>query len=160
LLLFVLGAADLFYQKRKVHNELKMTKNEVKDEAKNSQGDPKVLAARRKAMLKMYQQFMMKEVPSATVVITNPTHLAIALRYERGKDQVPFVVAKGKDRIAERIKELARENNVAIVENKPLARAMFDVVEVGESLPAEFFSGVAEVLAYVFKTQAQPQGAV
>ncbi|MDR1830269.1 MAG: flagellar biosynthesis protein FlhB [Candidatus Fibromonas sp.] len=149
--LIILGAADLIYQKRKTHNELKMTKNEVKDEHKNSEGDPKVIAARKRAMYKLHQQFMMKEVPSATVVITNPTHLAIALRYERGKDQVPLVVAKGADKVAERIRQLAIENDVPIVENKPLARAMYDVVEPGDPLPAEFFAAVAEVLAYVFR---------
>jgi flagellar biosynthetic protein FlhB len=151
LFLIILGIADLIYQKRKTHNEMKMSKHEVKDEHKNSEGDPKVIAARKRAMHKMHQQFMMKEVPKATVVITNPTHLAIALRYERGVDQVPFVVGKGADKLAERIKELAKEHGVPIVENKPLARAMYDVVEIGDPLPAEFFAAVAEVLAYVFR---------
>ncbi|MCL2101710.1 MAG: flagellar biosynthesis protein FlhB [Fibromonadales bacterium] len=149
--LIILGIIDLIYQKRKTHNELKMSKHEVKDERKNSEGDPKVLAARKRMMYKLHQQFMMKEVPSATVVITNPTHLAIALRYERGKDQVPLVVGKGADKMAERIRTLATENNVPIVENVPLARAMYDVVEVGDPLPAEFFAAVAEVLAFVFR---------
>ena len=151
--LIILGVADLIYQKRKTFNEMKMTKNEVKDEHKNSEGDPKVIAARKRAMYQMHHRFMMKEVPTATVVITNPTHLAIALRYERGKDQVPLVVAKGADKLAERIKELAKENEVPIVENKPLARSMYDVVEIGDPLPAEFFAAVAEVLAYVFKAK-------
>ncbi|GBU23460.1 flagellar biosynthesis protein FlhB [Fibrobacteria bacterium R8-3-H12] len=151
LFLIILGLADLIYQKRKTFNEMKMTKNEVKDEHKNSEGDPKVIAARKRAMYQMHQRFMMKEVPTATVVITNPTHLAIALRYERGKDQVPLVVAKGADKTAERIKEIATENNVPIVENKPLARAMYDVVEVGDPLPAEFFAAVAEILALIFR---------
>jgi flagellar biosynthetic protein FlhB len=151
LVLIVLGLADLIYQKRKTFNDMKMSKHEVKDEHKNSEGDPKVIAARKRAMYKMHQQFMMKEVPTATVVITNPTHLAIALRYERGKDQVPLVVGKGADKLAERIKTLAKEHDVPIVENVPLARAMYDVVEVGDPLPAEFFSAVAEVLAYVFR---------
>jgi len=151
LFLIILGIADLIYQKRKTHNEMKMSKHEVKDEHKNSEGDPKVIAARKRAMYKMHQQFMMKEVPKATVVITNPTHLAIALRYERGVDQVPFVVGKGADKLAERIKELAKDHDVPIVENKPLARAMYDVVEVGDPLPAEFFAAVAEVLAFVFR---------
>jgi flagellar biosynthesis protein FlhB len=151
LFLIAFGIADLIYQKRKTHNEMKMSKHEVKDEHKNAEGDPKVIAARRRAMYKMHQQFMMKEVPTATVVITNPTHLAIALRYERGVDQVPLVLAKGADKIAERIKLLAIENEVPIVENKPLARAMYDVVEPGDPLPTEFFAAVAEVLAYVFR---------
>ncbi|MDR2580841.1 MAG: flagellar biosynthesis protein FlhB [Fibromonadaceae bacterium] len=151
LFLILLGIADLIYQKRKTRNEIKMTKHEVKDEHKNSEGDPKVIAARKRAMQKMHQQFMMKEVPSATVVIRNPTHLAIALRYERGKDQVPSVIAKGADKIAERIIELAEKNEVPVVQNIPLARAMYDVVEVGDPLPAEFFAAVAEVLAFVFR---------
>ncbi|MCL2283594.1 MAG: flagellar biosynthesis protein FlhB [Fibromonadales bacterium] len=149
--LIILGIADLIYQKRKTHNEIKMTKNEVKDEYKNSEGDPKVVAARKRFMYKLHQQFMMKEVPSATVVITNPTHLAIALRYEQGKDAAPLIVAKGEDKVAERIKQLAAENDVPIVENKPLARAMYDVVEVGDPLPLEFFAAVAEILAAVFR---------
>ena len=151
LFLFILGIIDFIYQKRKTHNDIKMTKNEVKDEHKNSEGDPKVVAARKRAMYQMHRQFMMKEVPTATVVITNPTHLAIALRYERGKDQVPLVVAKGADKLAERIKELARDNEVPIIENKPLARAMYDVIEVGDALPTEFFAAVAEILATVFR---------
>jgi flagellar biosynthetic protein FlhB len=151
IFLIVLGVVDLIYQKRKTHNEIKMTKNEVKDEHKNSEGDPKVIAARKRAMYKLHQQFMMKEIPSATVVITNPTHLAVALRYERGKDQVPLVVAKGADKVAERIRQLATENNVPIIENKPLVRAMYDVIEVGEVLPTEFFAAVAEILAVVFR---------
>jgi len=149
--LVILGSVDLIYQKRKTFNDMKMTKNEVKDEQKNAEGDPKIIAARKRAMYQMHQRFMMKEVPSATVVITNPTHLAIALRYERGKDQVPLVVAKGADKTAERIKEIAKENEVPIVENVPLARAMYDVVEIGDPLPAEFFAAVAEILAFVFR---------
>jgi len=151
IFLIILGIIDLIYQKRKTFNDMKMTKNEVKDEHKNSEGDPKIIAARKRAMYQMHQRFMMKEVPSATVVITNPTHLAIALRYERGKDQIPLVVAKGADKTAERIKELAKENDVPIVENKPLARAMYDVVEVGDPLPNEFFAAVAEILAVIFR---------
>ena len=150
LLLLILGFVDWIYQKRKTHNELKMTKQEVKEETKNTQGDPKMIAARKRVMYKMHQQFMMKDVPKATVVITNPTHLAIAIRYQRGTDQAPMVVAKGKQLVAERIRELAREAGVPIVENKPLARQMFDQVQVGDVIPQEFFHAVAEVLAYVF----------
>jgi len=106
----------------------------------------------------MHQRFMMKEVPTATVVITNPTHLAIALRYERGEGKIPLVVAKGADKTAERIKEIARENDVPIVENKPLARAMYDAVEVGDSLPNEFFTAVAEILATIFRQKEMAVG--
>lgn len=153
LLLLVLGIADWTYQKRKNHNELKMTKEEAKEETRNSMGDPKTISARKQAMAKMHRQFMMKEVPKATVVITNPTFIAIAIRYDRSVDQVPVVVAKGKRLIAQKIRELAVENGIPIVENKPLARGMFDFVQPGEPIPAEFFNGVAEILAYVFNLE-------
>lgn len=150
MLLIVLGIADWTYQKRKTRNDLKMTKQEVKEETKNTQGDPKVLQQRKRAMYKMHQQFMMKEVPKATVVITNPTFIAIAIRYERGKDSAPIVLAKGKRMMAERIRELAKEGGVPIVENRALARGIYDQVQPGDTIPQEFFSAVAEVLAYVF----------
>lgn len=153
LLLLILGIADWTYQKRKNHNELKMTKEEAKEETRNSMGDPKMVAARKQAMAKMHRQFMMKEVPKATVVITNPTFIAIAIRYDRSVDQVPVVVAKGKRLIAQKIRDLAVENGIPIVENKPLARGMFDFVQPGEPIPAEFFNGVAEILAYVFNLE-------
>lgn len=150
LLLLVLGIVDWIYQKRKTHNDLKMTKQEVKEETRNSMGDPQVVSARKQAMRKMHRQFMMKEVPKATVVITNPTFIAIAVRYVRGEDQVPVVIAKGKRLVAQKIREIAAENDIPIVENKPLARGMYDFVQPGEPIPAEFFNGVAEILAYVF----------
>lgn len=150
LFLFILGAADLLYQKQSTFKELKMTKQEVKEETKNTSGDPKMQAARKRVMMKMYQQFMSKEVPKATVVITNPTYIAIAIRYERGHDNAPLVVAKGKRLQADRIRQLAYENDVPVVENKTLARGMYDFVEVGDEVPEDFYEGVAEVLAYVF----------
>ncbi|MDR2582509.1 MAG: flagellar biosynthesis protein FlhB [Fibromonadaceae bacterium] len=156
--LIIFGLADLIYQKRKTFNDMKMSKHEVKDEHKNAEGDPKVIAARKRAMYQMHQRFMMKEVPSATVVITNPTHLAIALRYDKEKAPAPIVVAKGADKTAERIKELATENNVPIVENKPLARAMYDVVEIGSPLPNEFWEAVAEILAQIFRQKEMAMG--
>jgi len=150
LLLLILGFADWIYQKRKTFNDLKMTKQEAKDENKNTMGDPQVIQARKRAMYKMHQKFMMHEVPKATVVITNPTFIAIAIRYDRGKDQVPIVVGKGKRLIAEHIRNIAKEHNIPIVENKALARGMYDHIEVGQEVPQEFFTSVAEVLAYVF----------
>jgi flagellar biosynthetic protein FlhB len=155
ILLLILGIIDWIYQKRKTTNDLKMTKEEVKEENKNSMGDPKTILARKRAMYKMHQQFMVHEVPKATVVITNPTFIAIAIRYNRGEDQVPVVVAKGKRLIAEHIRNLAKENGVPIVENKPLARAMYDQVQVGDGVPQELYNGVAEVLAYVFSMDKQ-----
>lgn len=158
VLLLVLGVADMAYQRYKTHNEMKMTKQQVKDEVKNTMGDAKMIHARKLAMLKMHQKFMMREVPSATVVITNPTHYAIALRYERGKDVAPLVVAKGVDYMAARIRVLAEENAVPLVENPALARTIYAAVEVGETIPADLFGAVAEILALVFSRQMQPAG--
>jgi flagellar biosynthetic protein FlhB len=155
VLLLVLGILDFIYQKRKTFNDLKMSKQEVKDEQRMMMGDPKVIAQRKQAMYKMYQQFMMQKVPEATVVITNPTFIAIAIRYNRGEDEVPMVVAKGKRKTAERIRDLATESDIPIVENKALARAMYDEVEPGDGIPAEFFNSVAEVLAYVFSMEGK-----
>ncbi len=149
VLLFI-GVADLVYQKRKLKNELKMSKTEVKDEAKQSEGDPHVKGKIRSLRLQMHRNFMMKELPKATVVITNPTFIAIAVRYNQGEDTAPVVVAKGKRLIAERIRDEARKNDIPIVEDKPLARSLYDVVQPGEEIPEEFFAAVAEILAYVY----------
>jgi flagellar biosynthetic protein FlhB len=150
LVLFAIGIADLVYQKRKVHSELKMSKSEVKDEAKQSEGDPHVKGKIRSLRLQMHRNFMMKELPKATVVITNPTFIAIAIRYTQGLDTAPVVVAKGKRLIAERIRDVAKQNSIPIVEDKPLARGLFDIAEPGEQIPEEFFAAVAEILAYVY----------
>lgn len=155
LVLFILGVADLIYQKRKVKTELKMSKTEVKDEARQSEGDPAVKGKIRSLRMQMHRNLMMKELPKATVVITNPTFLAIAVRYQQGLDNAPVVVAKGKRLIAERIREVAKENGIPIVEDKPLARGLFDTAEVGEEIPQEFFAAVAEILAYVYSLKGQ-----
>ena len=149
VLLFI-GVADLVYQKRKLNTELKMSKNEVKDEAKQSEGDPHVKGKIKSLRMQMHKNFMMRELPKATVVITNPTFIAIAVRYNQGEDAAPVVVAKGKRLIAERIRDEARKHDIPIVEDKPLARSLFDVVEPGEAIPEEFFAAVAEILAYVY----------
>jgi flagellar biosynthetic protein FlhB len=150
LVLLAIGIADLVYQKRKVRNELKMSKTEVKDEAKQSEGDPHIKGKIKTLRLQMHRSFMMKELPKATVVITNPTFIAIAIRYSQGEDEAPVVVAKGKRLIAERIRDEAKKNNIPIVEDKPLARGMYDLAEPGEQIPEEFFAAVAEILAYVY----------
>ncbi|MDB5102698.1 MAG: Flagellar biosynthetic protein FlhB [Fibrobacteres bacterium] len=150
IVLILLGVADLVYQKRKLKNELKMSKTEVKDEAKQSEGDPHVKGKIRSLRLQMHKNFMMKELPKATVIITNPTFIAIAVRYTQGEDEAPVVVAKGKRLIAERIRDEARKHDIPIVEDKPLARGLYDVVEPGEAIPEEFFAAVAEILAYVY----------
>ncbi|OGS36152.1 MAG: flagellar biosynthesis protein FlhB [Elusimicrobia bacterium RIFOXYB2_FULL_49_7] len=151
ILLIILGIIDFIYQRYKNNQKMKMTKHEVKEERKQMEGDPKVKARIRSIQMEMARRRMMGEVPKATVVITNPTFIAIALKYEMGVDKAPVVLAKGKRKIAEKIKEIARENNIPIVEDKPLARAMYDVIEVGEQIPQEYFTSVAEILAYVYR---------
>lgn len=151
VLFILVGAADLFYQRWKFKEDNKMTKQEVKDEFKNSEGDPKVKGQQRQRMQQASQRRMMAAVPEADVVITNPTHFAVALTYESGRGQAPVVVAKGSDFIASRIKDIARENDVAIVENKPLARMLYYNVDLDAEIPLELYQAVAEVLAYVYQ---------
>lgn len=153
ILFCVVGAADFLYQKWKFKEDNKMTKQEVKDEFKNQEGDPKVKGQQRRRMQQASQRRMMAAIPQADVVITNPTHFAVALAYESGRGQAPVVVAKGADFLAGRIKEIARENNVEIVENKPLARMLYYNVELDAEIPPELYQAVAEVLAYVYQVR-------
>ncbi len=154
VLFIIIGAADLFYQRWKFKEDNKMTKQEVKDEYKNSEGDPKIKGQQRQRMQQASQRRMMAAIPEADVVITNPTHFAVALAYESGKGQAPVVVAKGADFVAAKIKEIAKENNVAIVENKPLARMLYYNVDLDAEIPPELYQAVAEVLAYVYQLKA------
>lgn len=147
---FIIAVADLFYQKWKFHQDMKMTKQEVKDEYKQSEGDPKVKGQQRQRMRQASQRRMMQELPKADVVITNPTHLAVAIQYDKEKYDAPIVIAKGADYLAQRIKDVARENDIEIVENKPLARMLYHNVELGQQIPPELYQMVAEVLAYVY----------
>ncbi len=149
-LILVLGVLDLAYQKWQTTQDLKMTKQEVKDEFKQSEGDPQIKGKIKQKQRQMAMARMMQEVPKADVIVTNPTHFAVALEYHKGM-VAPRVLAKGQDLVAQRIKEIARENGVAIVENKPLARALFASTEVGDSVPQELYQAVAEVLAYVYR---------
>lgn len=151
----VIAALDYAYQKHKFHEDMKMTKQEVKDEYKNAEGDPQVKSKIRQKMMEASRRRMMQAVPRADVVITNPTHYAVALKYEPEKIDAPYIVAKGEDYLAQKIKEIARENNVQIVENKPLARMLYHNVEVGEPIPPELFQAVAEVLAFVYNIQGK-----
>ncbi len=151
----VIAALDYAYQKHKFHEDMKMTKQEVKDEYKNAQGDPQIKSKIRQKMMEASRRRMMQAVPRADVVITNPTHYAVALKYEPEKIDAPYIVAKGEDYLAQKIKEIARENNVQIVENKPLARMLYHNVEVGEPIPPELFQAVAEVLAFVYNIQGK-----
>ena len=146
----VIAFADLIYQRRKFNKDMMMTKQEVKDEFKNSEGNPEIKGAQKRRMMQASRRRMMQQIPQADVVITNPTHYAVAIRYDADEADAPIVVAKGADYIAQRIKEIAKENSVEIVENKPLARMLYANVEVGEMVPPELYKAVAEVLAYVY----------
>jgi flagellar biosynthetic protein FlhB len=150
LVLFVLAAIDFTYNRWQHTQDLKMTKQEIKDEHKQSEGDPSVKARIRSVQREMARKRMMEAVPEATVVITNPTHLAVAIKYEEGMP-APVVVAKGAGYVAQKIKTLAAENDVPVVENKPLARTMFKATEIGDLIPAELYRAVAEILAYVYR---------
>ncbi|HCJ06874.1 MAG TPA: flagellar biosynthesis protein FlhB [Lachnospiraceae bacterium] len=151
VLFCVIAAADFMYQKWKFKSDNKMTKQEVKDEFKNQEGDPKIKGQQRQRMQQASQRRMMAAIPEADVVITNPTHFAVALSYKTGQGQAPIVVAKGADFLAGRIKEIARDNQVEIVENKPLARMLYYNVDLGAEIPPELYQAVAEVLAYVYQ---------
>lgn len=148
--LLILAAFDFMYQKWEHKQSLKMSKQDVKEEMKQSEGDPFIKGKIRQKQRAMAMQRMMQEVPKADVIITNPTHFAVALKYEKGMT-APLVVAKGQDLIAQRIKAIAREAKVVIVENKPLARALYSTTEVGDIVPQELYKSVAEVLAYVYR---------
>ncbi|BCS33529.1 hypothetical protein TBR22_A27560 [Luteitalea sp. TBR-22] len=148
--LLALAAADFGVQKWRTLESLKMTKQEVKDEMKMQEGNPEIKARVRRVQREMLRKRMLAAVPRATVVVTNPTHFAVALRYQRGQS-APEVVAKGADALALKIRTIAREHGVPIVENPPLARAIYRQVEVGESIPGDLFEAVAEVLAYLIR---------
>lgn len=149
----VIGLADFIYQKHKFNEDMKMTKQEVKDEYKNTEGDPQIKGRQRRKMQEVSQKRMMQDVPKADVVITNPTHFAVALKYEAEVSSAPVVLAKGEDYLAQKIKEVARENKIEIVENKPLARMLYHNVDVGSEIPPELYQAVAEVLAAVYKAK-------
>jgi flagellar biosynthetic protein FlhB len=145
-----LAIIDFAYQKWQNSQSMKMSKQEVKDEMKNMDGDPKVKQKRRQIQMQMSRQRMMKDVQDADVVITNPTHLSVAVKYDEATMHAPIVVAKGADLLALKIRELAKENRVPLVENKPIAQNLYKNVEVGEPVPQKLFKAVAEILAYVY----------
>lgn len=148
--ILVLAILDFAYQRWSHFQELKMSKEEVKEEFKQMEGDPKIKGKIKQKQREMAMARMMQEVPKADVIVTNPTHFAVALRYASGM-RAPEVVAKGQDYVAQRIKEVAREAGVTIVENKALARALFAAVEIGQMVPPDLYKAVAEVLAYVYR---------
>lgn len=146
----IIAFSDYAYQRWKLNDDLKMTKQEVKDEYKQQEGDPQVKSKIKQRMMQVSRRRMMQDVPKADVVITNPTHYAVALVYDAENNDAPVVLAKGADYLAQKIKEIARESDVEIVENKPLARMLYANVEVGEMVPPELYQSVAEVLAFVY----------
>jgi flagellar biosynthetic protein FlhB len=150
IVLLALSVLDFLFHRYQYERDLRMTPQEVKEELKRMEGDPIMRARRRAIMRRMVMQQMMRRVPEAEVVITNPTHLAVALHYEPDEMLAPEVVAKGQRLVAERIKQIAREHAVPIVENRPLARALFKAVDVGQQVPAHLYEAVAEVLALVW----------
>ena len=146
----VIAFLDLVYQRWKFKDDMKMTKQEVKDEYKNMEGDPKIKSKQRQRMQEASMRRMMQKLPEADVVITNPTHYAVAIKYEPEKYNAPYVLAKGENYLAQRIKDIAKENDIEIVENKPLARMLYANVDVGDVVPPELYQAVAEVLAFVY----------
>lgn len=147
----VIAAADYFFQRYDLEKQMRMSKQEVKEEHKSREGDPMIKARIRRIQREMANKRMMKDVPKADVIVTNPTHIACALMYDPETMAAPKLVAKGSGFIAERIKEVARENGIPVMENKPLARAIFKTLKIGHTVPRELFTAVAQVLSYVYR---------
>ncbi len=155
LVYLVIGLGDFIYQKHKFKEDMKMTKQEVKEEFKNTEGNPEIKGRIRSKMREASQRRMMQSLPEADVVITNPTHLSVALKYDAAAGSAPVVLAKGADYLAMQIREKAKEYKIEIVENKPLARMLYANVEIGQEIPPELYQAVAEVLAFVYQTKQQ-----
>jgi len=152
LALGCIAAISYAYEKYKTHVDLMMSRQEIKDEQRQSEGDVFTKSAMRRMARRLMQKQMLAAVPTADVVVTNPTHYAVALKYERGVDKAPVILAKGENGLAKRIKALAAENGVPMVENRPVARALFSFGQVGEAIPADLYQAVAEILAFVYRT--------
>ncbi len=155
LFYMLIAALDFAYQKIKFKKDMKMTKQEVKDEYKNQEGDPQIKSKQRQRMQEASRRRMMQKLPEADVVITNPTQYAVAIKYEPELYDAPYVVAKGADYLAQKIKDTAKEHHIEIVENKPLARMLYANVDVGSVVPPELYQAVAEVLAFVYHLQGR-----
>lgn len=157
LLMLALSAMDYFFQRFDLEKKMRMTKQEVKEEHKSREGDPLIKARIRRTQREMASRRMMEEVPKADVVITNPTHIAVALKYD-AMSIAPKVIAKGAGVVAEKIKALAKEHNVPVMENKPLARVMFKTLKIGQTIPRELYTAVAEILSYVYRLRRKRRG--
>lgn len=153
LVLVALALGDYIFQRRQFKKDMRMTKQEIKEEFKQQEGDPQVKGKIKQKQREMAMNRMMQSIPDASVIVTNPTHLAIALRYKQGKDEAPKVIGKGADYIALKIKEKAREYEIPIIENKPLARMIYEKVEIDEEIPVEMYQAVAEILAVIMKSK-------
>jgi flagellar biosynthesis protein FlhB len=151
----VLAITDYAYQRYDFKTNLRMTKNEIKEEMKQMEGDPQIKSQRKQKQRQMAMSRMMADVPEATVILTNPTHLSIALRYDEDREGVPIVAAKGADILAFKIREIAKEHEVPIIENKPLARTLYKRSEVGDEVPADLYQAVAEILAIVYRMNSK-----
>jgi len=150
-----LAFLDYMFQRFTYLKNLRMTKQEVKDERKDTEGNPQIKQRVRSAQMEMMKRRMMSAVPGADVVITNPTHISVAIHYDHENSDAPMVVAKGKGVIAEKIRELAKEHDIPIVEDKPLARLLFKTVDIGQFIPAHLYKAVAEILAYVYRLKGK-----
>ncbi|NPA73402.1 MAG: flagellar biosynthesis protein FlhB [Epsilonproteobacteria bacterium] len=152
ILFLVLSLADLLIVRYQYFKDLKMSKQEIKDEFKQMEGDPVIKSRIRKLQMELAQKRMMQEVPNADVIITNPTHYAVAIKYDKQRDKAPVVIAKGTDKLALKIKEIGLKHMIQIVENPPLARELYKLCEVDETIPEKLYKAVAEVLAFVYKS--------
>lgn len=155
LVLLFLAIFDYAYQRYDFEKNMRMSKQDIKDEHKNIEGDPLIKSKIKEKQRQMAMRRMMSEVPSADVVITNPTHYAIAIKYDEDKAIAPYIVAKGTDQIAFKIKEIAKKHDVVTVENRPLARSLYSETEIGDLIPEQFFKAIAEILAYVYRLNKQ-----
>lgn len=155
VVLFIIAVLDLLYQRHEHMTKMRMTKQELKDEYRQSEGDPHVKAKLRQLRQEKARARMMQAVPTADVIITNPTHYSVALKYDPDVNEAPIVVAKGVNELAMRIREVAKEHNVLIMPNPPLARVLFDAVEVDEAVPPEHYKAVAEIISYVFRLKGK-----
>lgn len=149
----LLAGLDYLYQRFDYEKNIRMSKQDIKDEYKKSEGDPIIKSKIKQKQREMAMRRMMQEVPKADVIITNPTHYAIALKYDEKKMDAPYIVAKGVDHLALKIRQIAKEHDVMTIENRPLARALYDQVDIDQAVPEEFFKVIAEILAYVYKTK-------
>lgn len=156
--LLFLAVFDYAYQRYDFEKNMKMSKQDIKDEYKNMEGDPFIKSKRKEKQRQIAMQRMMSEVPTADVVITNPTHYAIAIKYNEEKANAPYIVAKGADYTALKIKEIAKKNDVVTVENRQLARSLYDAIEIGDVIPEQFYQAVAEILAYVYRLADADKG--